>query len=558
MQVNYKAAPTLAHTKQPVSTVQHVEQAWLIATWILLAMGLFFRLFHFFDDRSLWLDEVYLATSLAKMDLLQLTFSDLKFEQKAPLVFLWMCKAAVMLFGKSDMAFRLFPLLCGILSLFLFLPVARYFLRPWGVAVAVGLLALAPPLVYHSVEIKQYSAELLATVMCLYLYTCYQAKRSYRQLATWGLLGALIIWISFTSIFILAGIAIALSGYYLLKKEWKVVAVLLIPFSMWLASFIINYLFFTSKHAADSEWLLYYFRIRGGFMPLPPDSLSDLLWPLQSAGTRLMHYPLGLLWDVSSIPNAALQFILRRPLIGILCAGAGLFYFYRRNKKVLLVLLVPYALTLVASALEAYPMYERLTVFLAPIFILIIATGCERLISLLRPSFSSWALILPALLLAAPLWTSASQVVDPDLFGNYKKDYYKEAFLHINDHYNKGDQVYIYWNMLPPYRFYKDTQNLSYNAIEGSDFRSISKNATDYFSKLSPEIEAVKGAKRVWLLYSKTRGTKIGEFERQFAWYYNSVYGGKKLHNKFRQLGKELAAYETPELKVVLFELKSN
>ncbi|MBC3542129.1 glycosyltransferase family 39 protein, partial [Rufibacter sp. H-1] len=89
------------------------------------------------------------------------------YEQKAPLGFLWAERLAVELLGKGEMALRLFPLLCGLAALAAFVPVARHFLRPWAAALAVGLLALASPAVYHAVEAKQYSTELLASVLAL-------------------------------------------------------------------------------------------------------------------------------------------------------------------------------------------------------------------------------------------------------------------------------------------------------------------------------------------------------------------------------------------------------
>ncbi|WP_181304110.1 glycosyltransferase family 39 protein [Rufibacter sp. XAAS-G3-1] len=519
-------------------------------------MGIFFRLFHYFDNRSLWLDEIYLAASLVKMDLQQLTFSDLEYEQKAPIGFLWMCKLAVLLFGTSEMSLRLFPLLCGILSLFMFLPVVRYFLKPLGVAVAIGILALAPPLIYHGVEIKQYSTELLASILCLYLYTRYHKKRDIASLVMWGVWGSVIIWFSYTSIFILAGMAMGITIYHLLRKEWVTVFLLVIPFGLWLVSFAVNYFGFTAR-LAEAEWLLHYFRVRGAFMPVPPTSLGDLAWPIKNLGTRLLHYPLGLLWDVSEIENGVLRYLLRRPIFAVACTLMGLLLFLKRDKKFLLVLVLPFLLLMVASALELYPIWERLTVFLAPLLILIVALGCERL-----AAYSQWinrrvAFFLAMLVLAAPFWASASQVMEPRSFGDYKKSFYREALLGINKHFRKDDQVYVYWNMLTPYRFYSDIHAFNYKAIEGSDFRKASISASDYLNKLTTELNSLKKTKRVWVFYSKRLSMNIGDFEMHPSWYVKEVLGKQRLQKKFSEIGKEIYSFETYELKASLFEVKA-
>ncbi len=524
--------------------------------WVLLGLGVFLRVFHYVDNRSLWLDEIYLASSLVNMDFAGLVLSDLEYQQKAPLGFLLLCKVAVLILGKSEMALRFVPLVCGLLSLFLFQSVCKYFLKLPGVTVAVGILALAPPLVYHTVEIKQYSTELLASILCLYLYTRFHRRQEISSLVLWGCWGALIIWFSFASIFVLAGMAMGIFLYHLSRKEWKILLRLSLPFLMWGCSFAVNYLLFTYKHA-DSAWLIHYFKIRSGFMPFPPESVRDLLWPIRKGGNRLIRFPLGLLWEVPETATGFWVYFLKKPLIPLICIGTGLLLLLKKDRKFLLVLLLPYFLAVAASALEKYPLYERLTVFLAPLLILIVAVGCERVIQMLQPVNKKAAVLFSLLLLGAPFWTSAKQIIDPSLFGGFKKAYYREALLLINNQFKEGDAVYVYWNMVTPYRFYKQTYGLTYDASVGSDVRGISRNSAEYFTRLGPEIKSAGTGKRVWLLYSKNRGVKIGEFDQQPAWYFREVIGGEKLYQKFAALGKEIYVYDAPELKVCLFEIPS-
>ncbi|MDB5261441.1 MAG: hypothetical protein JWQ14_722 [Adhaeribacter sp.] len=522
---------------------------------ILLVLGIFLRVFHWLDNRSLWIDEIYLATSLIKMNFKELLAPYLDYEQKAPVGFLWLVRACVLLFGKNEMALRLVPLLTGIGSLFLFLPVARYFLNPLGVVVALGILALAPPLLYHAVEIKQYGFELFAAILVMYLYTRYHTRRDYGSLLRWGIAGAAVIWFSYTSIFLLAGMAGGIGLYYLLKKEWPALFCSLIPFTMWMVSFAVNYFLFTYQHAG-SEWLLIWFRTYAGFMPFPPTSVADLGWFVQKLFSTI-HYPLGLSWySLHFEYNALLRILLRMALLPILFLAVGLYGYFKHDKKVFLVMVLPVGLHLFASGLEMYPFFDRLTVYLAPLLILIIARGCEQVVSLFPARQRFWRYVLPILLLAGPLVNSGRQVANPALFGDYKKSYQREALLYINDHYKPGDVVYVYWNNYPAYNFYKNAYGLKFDALLGRDVRDVSKNHEEYFNNLQPDLAALAGKSRVWVTYNTFAMNKIGDIEGQPAWYYqDKLKTLQMIQATFDAMGKKLDSYKATDMQVNLYDM---
>ncbi len=530
---------------------------WNALVWSLLVIGILLRLFHFLDNRSLWIDESYLAASLIRMNFVELAQPPLDYEQKAPIGFLWTVGFIMLLFGKGEMALRLFPLLCGIGSLFVFMPVARYFLKPLGIVVAMGILALAPPLIFHAVEIKQYSSELLATVLALYLFTRYHQKLDYPSLLLWGIGGAVLLWFSYSVIFILAGIAIAGSLYYLVKKEWLALFRSILPFSMWAISFGINFFLFTYKHA-DSEWLTSWFRLREGFMPFPPSSLAELKWFLMSLN-RMLDYPLGLLWNFGTTGVTALQTSLKlvMSLVALVCLGLGMLSFYRQDKKLFLVFIFPILLTLFASGLELYPFYERLLVFLAPLFAFFIARGCVKIVDGFNTSLP-FKYLLPLLLLAWPLWSSATQVARPELFGGKKNATDREAYYYMKENFQEGDIVYIYWNVMHSYNYYKNAYGLSYPAvIEGSDVRLASTDLQDYYSRLKPEFDAVAKKKRVWYMHHKRLKLNIGDFDGEPAWYHTQeVEAGDLFQAKFGSMGKAVDMFETSDIRVTLFELE--
>jgi uncharacterized membrane protein len=524
----------------------------------MIGLGVLFRFYHYLDNRSLWLDEIYLATSIVKLDFLQLATLPLEYQQKAPIGILWLVRVCVVLFGPGEMSLRLVPFLGGLASLFVFLPVAKRFLSPLGVVLAMGVLALSPLLVYHSVEIKQYSTDLLATVLALYLYIRYHQNMGLPALVMWGVWGALLLWFSFPVIFVLAGIAIGLSLHYLIGRDWNLFFRSIIPFSMWLVSFGVNFYLFTSKYT-EADWLISWFRARQGFMPLDASLLEGAKWVLQSL-YRLLDYPLGVLWNAeifNSIDTTVLRTLPKMALFLVLFLVIGISYFYKRDKKLLLVLLFPIALTLVASLIGKYPFYERLVVFLAPLPILLLAQGCARLTNFFAPG-KRWRYVFPVILLAWPLWSTAKQAIDTDLFWDYKKSYYRDALLYIDRNFQQGDVVYIYWNIKPAYRFYKATYNLKVEGRELTDARFLVKNELEYVERLRGEYANTEGVKRIWFIYEPFLMLEIGDYDGTPSWYHHKgIKGGEIIKKDLSSLGKEVYRFRRSNVGVSLYEVSS-
>ena len=107
---------------------------------VLLGVGL--RLWEYFFNRSLYLDEILLTRSIVGMPLRELLTKPLLMDQVAPRGFLLIERLVVMVFGPSELALRLFPLLCGILSVILFRRLAERVLTGAGPALALFLFAI--------------------------------------------------------------------------------------------------------------------------------------------------------------------------------------------------------------------------------------------------------------------------------------------------------------------------------------------------------------------------------------------------------------------------------
>lgn len=158
--------------------------------------------------RSLWLDEAWVANSVAAPSLRGMFYYN-TWLQSSPPLFLLPVRASVALFGPSNAVFRALPLLMGILALLsLFLLVARILSRPFAL-LAWTLLVLSPAAIDYSRELKQYSSELAASATILLVCTLYIENATVRRF--WLLVATVV-----AGLLIGYGVAFVLPGIILL------------------------------------------------------------------------------------------------------------------------------------------------------------------------------------------------------------------------------------------------------------------------------------------------------------------------------------------------------
>lgn len=547
--------PSKSSTSTLIKSVSISKRTQNRLIYSLVGLGVFFRLFHFFNNRSFFIDELFLSVNLIKMNYWQLATLPFEYEQKAPLGYLWVSRTFVLLLGNHEQALRLFSLLCGLAALFLFVPVARYFLKSWGAVVAVGILALSTAAVYHSVEAKQYSVELLATVLCLYWYIHYKDAATFKSLVIWGVLGGALVWFAFPTIFVLAGICAAICLPAAMQRDWLRVALCLIPCTIWLVSFGLQYHFFISKYH-DSGWLTDFFKVRyDAYLPIM-QPLAAIKWLGTKFYLFLVH-PLGLLVNTNDESNNNLNHLGLRHISKLswlfrLLIVLGAYFLFRKNKWYFLVLFTPVALALLASSASQYPFHERFMLFLAPPIILALAYGGQQLVTRIFPN-RRVAYLAVGILLVSSLINSVQQVVNRDAF--YNRAYYRDVALFINDRFREGDAVYVYWNMRQGYEYYKAAYNLKYNAVEGSFVKNQSRNQVDYLQHLQPDFASFKGKKRLWIIYDTAFRDPIGDYVDVPAWYYSKAFPpGRVLNDYFSTLGKNTRVYHKGNFAINLVE----
>src|SRR5207247_7109011 len=127
----------------------------LLVSQVVLILGAALRLIEYLRNRPLGIDESFLALNLIEKSPAQL-LHELDFEQAAPLGFLEVEKLAVDLFGWSEYALRLLPLLASLASLVFFYRAGKRLLSMTALPFACAAFVLLDPAIYYAGTGKQY------------------------------------------------------------------------------------------------------------------------------------------------------------------------------------------------------------------------------------------------------------------------------------------------------------------------------------------------------------------------------------------------------------------
>ncbi len=485
---------------------------------MIICFGIVLRLTQYLSNRSLWLDEAYLALNIINRSFSEL-LQPLDTFQAAPVGFLIVEKLFVQALGTSEYVLRLLPFLCGIISLFLFCRLATHYIATKAVPIALGLFAVSDSLIYYSSEVKQYSGDVVIGLLLLYVAAIYiQSERlTTSRIILFGAIGAIAIWFSHPAVFILAGVGASLTLFCLSAKEWSRIGRLSIIYAIWILSFAACY-FVSLRDLSHHEHLLNYWG--GRFIPFPPMSFSDAKW-LVKAFFEIFDEPAGL----SLYHIGGLTFLI------------GCIAMFREKRKAFFVLISPILFVLLASGLHRYPFSGRLLLFIAPLLLLFVAEGAEQIRAKTRRNLPIIGIALIGLLVFPPLLFASYHLIKPRT-----REEIKPVISYVVDHQQDGDLLYVYYGSWPAFEFYSDKYDFKKSDyVEGVSSR-------DNPSRYIKDLNKLCGNKLVWIIFShvRRRESKGIDEERLFLDYLDSI--AIRL-DSFKSIGAAVYLYDLSNLR---------
>jgi len=447
----------------------------LVLTLIALACGIALRGMAFAADRSLWIDEAMLALNILKRSPSEL-FQPLDHNQGAPLGFLLACKASTGCFGNGEYALRLPALLASILALLAFALASKQLLPRPAAQLALWLFAISPYLIAYSAECKQYSTDAAASAVLLALAAgLLNGRAGFWRWVLLALGGAVAVWFSHPSLFVMLGLGSALLARAVLGKDRKAVYAVLITGSVWISSFATVYAV-NLRHIGENRYLQDYWA--GYFLPFPSKA-TDLFWIVEKLG-QFLAYPGGFAMAVA-IP---------------IFVGIATLAKQRNGKVILTALLGPFAFALVASSLQKYPFCGRLLIFLVPMMILLVASGAAELAAMIGRNSPAIAALGLAFLILTPAIESRKQLCDPK-----HAEELKPVLRELQSQWQPGDRLYVYngsgdAGAGPAFEFYASQFALPRDRIV---LGGIHRAEPDEYLN---EVRAMAPGGRVWFLAS--------------------------------------------------------
>jgi hypothetical protein len=488
-------------------------------TWLIISFGILIRLVQYLSNRSLWADEAVLALNIINRSYLELA-QPLDYEQGAPIGFLFVEKVAIQLLGNNEFALRLFPLLAGIVSLFLFAKLLQICLLPIGRPIALVIFANLSYLIYYSSEVKQYSSDVAIALILLVLFLpVKEQKLSEHQFFIYSFMVVISIWFSHPAILVLGSLIARDILISFAQKNKLYITNKIVIYLLGLLSFALFY-FISVQDLNNNETLM------NSWEEAFPSSIFDLIWFLDSFG-KFFYKPLGFEGGLDGL--AIVAFIL------------GCFSYYYRNRIILISLMSPLLVTFLAASLHLYPFRSRLVLFLTPLFIIIIAEGLSFLFNL-RDKKTPLILgyLIAILLIFFPGIEAANIVLMPKV-----KEEIKPVITYVKNNEKPGDILYIYQRGIYQFKYYAEKYGyrdgdyiIGVDDLDRYDGKELS---AEEWERYKQDLDKLRGNQRVWLLFSHAnRGSET-----------------KMIKDYLDRIGQQLDYFEAPGAFVYLYNLQS-
>ncbi len=475
--------------------LKSVSQArWLeVCSLFGLGIGVLVRLTQYLSNRSLWFDEVALVLNLLDRNYREL-LDALAYNQAAPPLFLWIEKFALETWGSHEYALRFFPLCGGLLSLVLFYRLTRTFAHGWVRPIAILLFSVQGYIAYFASETKPYSWDVaIALLLFIVLTSIDSLKPSLSKLLTAGTIGIVSIWLSFPSIFVIAGV----EGTNLLKlqpwsrKSLQPFCLRRIPlYGVWLASFCALYFGIIRKTLSDTG-------LAGSWAGRYPDNMWDIPWLFDSFG-RFFYRPLGFPGPADGV--AIVAFI------------TGCIVLYRTAKLRLLYLSSPFIISLIAAFWHKYPFRERLILFLTPFALILLAEGIVFWLARWKKKpriLGIISLIMAITLIFMPLMRGLHATIVP---GSLHFDHVRPTIEYIDTHWQSGDKLYVLPGAQLQFQFYNrrfelPAPDIILSQLENTGIWKVSDtDLKRHYQELNIlKTTELQNQKRVWVLLARKR-----------------------------------------------------
>ena len=432
------------NSKQPGGLSPEGREAILArrASWVIFALSALIASIHFAAGRALWLDEAMIALNLRDLGWHEI-IRKLEYSQMAPIGWLAVQKALLEITGNLEYGLRIFSLVAWLGSALLFRDMCFRLFAPFAATCGFTLFAFSAILLKYAVELKHYEVDVLVATAALWsCVTILSNDRfAWRSWALFALAAAVGVFFSFGGLFAIAGSALAILLRGLKARRMDnivalgVIGGLCLLIFAWLMLSVYRPMISGSGLVEGGNDAFFN---RTSYLPMPT-SLADLAWLPKWLWTFLLY-------AFSSGSRAGATMLI----------GVGLVVVFGRRPELLLATVGPLLIGLLASSINAYPMFERLTLFALPGLFLAIAFAIAWFADKLL-HFRGATLALLATALVGPLVDTAYFI---RLSPPYANQDIKPVMRALSENIASNDKIYVTNLAIPAWLLYRNNYRL--------------------------------------------------------------------------------------------------
>lgn len=326
-----------------------------------IGVGIILHIVPYFYNRSLWVDEAMLASSICTRTFSELVASPLDWEQSSSVGWLFIVKILTVIFGTSEIVLRIWSLITAFGCIIFIYLLMKDKVEKHYALLFTAVFSLTDRYIYYGNEVKPYMSDNLCCLLVLFIWQKYREKEI--DFIKIVLIYSIIIWFSFSAVFFVAA-CMMIECFQIFKtliksKERRGIFNLGLC-AVVLVSFLLNYVFWLSKTSDNAGGVDYWYLLR---FPLIPTSFLD----------------------IKLIFKMAYQFLAFYPIYGMLFAFLSLVYIFItiKNRKDTSNLVVPFIVSIlllfVASYCRFYPIQDRLVQAYPIVLIVISAYACNEI-----------------------------------------------------------------------------------------------------------------------------------------------------------------------------------
>lgn len=450
---------------------------WL-AIGLVLLLGVALRTVQYCGFVPLWHDEAALGRNLDERSLRELVSRPLDHRQMAPSGWMAVLELASHLPGRIEAALRLPPFLISLAALALFWRVARRLLSGAALGGALVLFAISPAMVWYATSVKQYGADVAASLFLVWLALRHRERPDDTRRALGAAIGGgMATLVSFPAVAVAALLGLVLLIEQIRRQRpWRPFASLA---TGWAAGALVATAAALRMRSADTNEFMESFWAEG-FLPWR-EPLRALIWLPERIASTFAHF---LIFEPPRDPLSIV--IVAFPLVFAL---AGVVLLWRRRESAALALLVPTLAATVLGAAHVLPFRHRVAVYAMWPILIVGFFGVQALID--RYPKRRWLRAL-AFLPAVPLALAIAALSPPP----YRGQATRPVLEALQSRLAPGDVLYVTCGGRHAIAFYGPRVGIA----------SWTQGSCAPTALLNSEVDRYAGAPRVWLFFTQSHG----------------------------------------------------